>query len=69
VRNPWLRKNPFLSIWLSGANAVAGAARGKATAYAKKQMASAMAQNTKTVSDFWLGALAPPAPRKRKKRR
>lgn len=72
VRNPWLRKNPFLSMWLSGANAVAGAARGTATAYAKKQMASAVAQNTKAVTDFWLAALTPPKPpkpAKRKKRR
>ena len=69
MKNPWLRKNPFLSMWLSGANAVAGAARGKAAAYAKKQMASAIAQGTRATADFWLDALEPPKPRKRKKRR
>lgn len=68
MKNPWLRKNPFLSMWLSGANAVAGRARGKATAYARRQMASAMAQGTKAVADFWADALVPPKPRRRKKR-
>ena len=27
MRNPWSKKNPLMSLWLSGANAVAGAAR------------------------------------------
>ena len=30
--NPWLKKNPLLSIWLSSANAMLGAARGQAEA-------------------------------------
>ena len=30
--NPWLKKNPLLSIWLSTANAMMGAARGQAVA-------------------------------------
>lgn len=30
--NPWLKKNPLLSIWLSTANAMMGAARGQAAA-------------------------------------
>jgi hypothetical protein len=69
MKNPWIRKNPFLSMWLSGANAVAGSVRGKATAYARKQAASAMTQGTKAVTDFWMDALLPPKPGKRKKRR
>ena len=34
MANPWTKKNPFLSMWLSGANALAGKARiaGKAEA-------------------------------------
>ena len=27
MANPWTKKNPLLSMWLSGANAVAGKAR------------------------------------------
>ena len=27
MKNPWLKKNPFMSMWLSGANAITGKAR------------------------------------------
>jgi hypothetical protein len=27
MTNPWIKKNPFLSMWLSGVNAVGSAAR------------------------------------------
>lgn len=40
MKNPWLKKNPFMSIWLSGANKVAGAARGKAAAAIKREAAT-----------------------------
>ena len=69
MRNPWIRKNPFLSMWLSGANAVAGTVRGKMAAHARKQMVSAVTESTKAATNFWLRALAPPKPRRRKKRR
>lgn len=58
MRNPWIKKNPFMSMWLSGANAVAGSARGRATAAAKRATA-----------DFWSEALKVPKPKKRKARR
>jgi hypothetical protein len=58
MKNPWTKKNPFLSMWLSGANAVAGSARGQATAAAKRG----------TVA-FWTAALQPPKAKKRKARR
>ena len=56
MKNPWVKKNPFLSMWLSGANAIIGATRGRATAQAKRQSAT-----------LWPAALTPP--RKTKKRR
>jgi hypothetical protein len=68
MKNPWTKKNPLLSIWLSGANAVAGSARGRTTAAAKRQTRSAMTEGMKQVTNFWTGALTPAAP-KRKKRR
>jgi hypothetical protein len=34
---PWLKKNPFLSMWLSAANLVAGTLRGQATAQTTAQ--------------------------------
>ncbi|WP_165982380.1 hypothetical protein [Dankookia rubra] len=40
MANPWTKKNPFLSLWLSAANAWGGAARGAMTAAAKRQMAA-----------------------------
>ncbi|SAK45349.1 hypothetical protein AWB75_00770 [Caballeronia catudaia] len=58
MKNPWMKKNPFLSMWLSGANAVIGSARGRATAQAKRQ-----------ASTFWSAALAPGKPRKRRSKR
>jgi hypothetical protein len=58
MKNPWTKKNPFLSMWLSGANAVAGSARGHATAAAKRGTTA-----------FWTAALALPKPAKKKTRR
>ena len=37
MANPWTKKNPFLSMWLSGLNAILGAARGQTMAAAKRQ--------------------------------
>jgi hypothetical protein len=70
MKNPWTKKNPFMSMWLSGANAVAGSVRGHATAAAKRQATTATRRSQKRVQkqvvDFWTAALTPP---KRKKRR
>lgn len=69
MKNPWMKKNPFLSMWLSGANAVAGAARARATAEGKRQASSMMTESAKQIANFWGGFLAPPTSRKRKTRR
>ena len=37
MKNPWLKKNPLMSLWLSGANKVAGAVRGQAAAAVKRE--------------------------------
>lgn len=68
MKNPWTRKNPFLSMLLSGANAIAGSVRGHATAHVKRQMAAAVKQSTKQVTDFWTNGLAPVKPRRRKRK-
>jgi hypothetical protein len=69
MKNPWTRKNPFLSMWLSGANAIAGSVRSRAAAEGKRQATTAMSKSMKQVTDFWTGGLlAKPAPRRRKKR-
>lgn len=67
MKNPWLKKNPFMSMWLSGAHRVVGAARGLAAAAVKRETTQASkvaaAEGTKQVLDFWGAAAAGAAPR------
>jgi hypothetical protein len=65
VKNPWGKKNPFMSMWLSGANAVAGAARSRVSAEAKRQTSAAITRGTKQMSDALAGK--PPAKKRRKR--
>ena len=57
MKNPWLKKNPFMSMWLSGAHRVVGAARGLAAATVKREATRASrdvaAAGIKQVLDFW----------------
>lgn len=66
--NPWTKKNPLMSMWLSSANSIMGSARGKATAEIKRQAATAQADATRQIFDFWSGKPAAPAPRKKRRR-
>jgi hypothetical protein len=68
MSNPFLKKNPFMSLWLSGANAMAGSMRGHATARAKRQVATATTKATQDVFDLWANAMML-VPKKRKTRR
>lgn len=68
MKNPWTKKNPFLSMWLSGANALAGAARARATAEAKRQTAAALKQGIKDMTAIYSDALTPKPRRKKKSR-
>jgi hypothetical protein len=69
VKNPWGKKNPFLSMWLSGANAMAGAARSRVTAEAKRQTSAAITRGTKQATKQMTDALTgkPPAKKRRKR--
>jgi hypothetical protein len=71
--NPWLKKNPFMSLWLSGANRVAGSVHGKVAAEAKRQAALATRQAGSEMVKFWADAatanLAPPAVKRKKARK
>lgn len=49
-------KNPFLSLWLSGANAAAGAARGFWAAELQRQQTAMLNEMTKQMVRFWTGA-------------
>lgn len=56
-------KNPFMSMFLSGANKVAGSARAQATAAVKREAA----KNTRQMTKAWTDALLPKAAVPRKK--
>ena len=73
MKNPWLKKNPLMSLWLSGAHKVAGAARGQAAAAVKREATratkDAVTEGTRQVLDFWGGARdAATKPKARKRR-
>lgn len=65
MRNPWTTKNPFMSMWLSSANRVAGTARGQVAAAAKRQTMAVQAEAAKQLIDFWTGKAAPATARKK----
>ncbi|HET9977248.1 MAG TPA: hypothetical protein VFQ20_07425 [Burkholderiaceae bacterium] len=65
MASPWLKKNPFMSLWLSAAHRVAGSARGQVAAAVKRQTAGATREAASDAVDFWTGAKST----KRKKRR
>lgn len=68
MANPWLKKNPFMSMWLSAANSVAGKARGQATAQAKRAGRTATTQMTNSMLDLWTAPLKAGSKRRAKKR-
>ena len=55
MSNPWLKKNPFMSMWLSGANSVANSARGQLAAEAKRQSSAAITKATSDMLGAWPG--------------
>ncbi|MEO5697604.1 MAG: hypothetical protein ABIQ60_10785 [Burkholderiaceae bacterium] len=69
MSNPWLKKNPFMSMWLSGANSVANSARGRVTAEAKRQSTAAVNQATSDMVTLWTDAMTgSSAPKRRRKK-
>ncbi|MDM0052969.1 hypothetical protein [Variovorax sp. J22R115] len=68
MKNPWTKKNPLMSMWLSAANRTMGSARGQATRAAKREIGAAQADATRQIVDFWSGKPARTAT-KRKPRR
>jgi hypothetical protein len=48
-------KNPWMSLWLSGANSWAGAARGMWTAELHRQQTAMLNEMTKQMVRFWTG--------------
>jgi len=69
MSNPWLKKNPFMSMWLSGANSVANTARVRIAAEAKRQTTAAVTKATSDMFSAWPGSSRPATSKKRKKSR
>lgn len=72
MKNPWLKKNPFMSMWLSGANSVWNCAHGSVMAEARRQQAAMMQEWSNQMLRFWSGASMRPAltvPKRRGKKR
>ena len=71
MTNPWLKKNPFMSMWMSAANQAVNRARGQVTAAVRRETnkASAAAAGFNHLNDQWSGTLlrTPTAPTKRRK--
>ena len=63
---PRLRKNPFMSLWLSAANRLAGTGRGLLTAAFKRQQRATATEAAKTTQDFWRATSGTSTQRRRK---
>jgi hypothetical protein len=59
MTNPWMKKNPYLSLWLSGANAVAGKARAPMAAAMRRQQAALTRQSMEFWMNAWTSAIKP----------
>ena len=69
MANPWLKKNPFMSLWVSAANRMAGSVRGYALSQAKRQAAAATNEVRKETVKLWTDALSLPSAKTKPKRK
>ncbi len=56
MANPWTKKNPFLSMFLSSANAAGGRARGLWMQQARRNQTAAVKQVARSWVDLWAPA-------------
>jgi hypothetical protein len=68
MTNPWAKKNPFMSMWLTAANSAVARGRGQATSAARRQVAATQADATRQVLDFWFGKPKKQAARRKVRR-
>ncbi len=59
MSNPFGKKNPFMSMWLSGAHSLANKARGHASAQAKRHVTTTVTKAAQDVADMWTNVLLP----------
>jgi hypothetical protein len=63
MSNPWSKKNPFMSMWLSGANKIAGSVRSQVSAEAKRQINQTLEQATDENLKRWFGTAVAARPK------
>lgn len=68
MSNPWLKKNPYMSMWLTAANKASGSARAQATGAAKRQVAASQSEATRQLIDFWTAATPKQAAAKKRRK-
>ena len=68
MTNPWLKKNPWLSLWLSAANRAGAVTRGAAAAEAHRQTARMIAESQRQWLQFWTGGMTGSARRRQRSR-
>lgn len=56
----WLKKNPFMSLWLSGAHKIAGSVRSQVAAEVKRQLSAALRQAAEHKHGFGMPGQASP---------
>jgi hypothetical protein len=66
MNNPWLKKNPLMSMWLSGFNTAANSARGHMSAEMQRQARGMITAGTQQMLRFWSGGLLAPSLTKKK---
>jgi hypothetical protein len=59
MAKPWTKKNPFMSLWLSGAHKVASQARGLAKTEVIRQRSALTVQAARFWTGRWLTAIKP----------
>jgi hypothetical protein len=69
MSNPFGKKNPFMSMWLSGAHSLANKVRGQAAAEVRRNANAAVKKGTQDMVDIWTGALLPKAAKRKRRRR
>ena len=67
MTNPWMKKNPWLSLWLSGANSMLGSARAAWVREAHRQNEAFLKETRRQMAAFWLGPTRPARSKKRRR--
>lgn len=69
MKDPWTKRNPLMSMWLSAANTVAGSARSRLTAAGRRQAPTMMNRGAAQAADFWTKVLTSPTGVKKRRMR